>query len=357
MFEMFETVEGILENVNQDLDSIREIIQTNYRLRKIANKGIVNIQQSKDNQEIIELLKRTPNLDKWKLYEHCAVLTRLYAIYENFVKELISTWLVSLPKLVENYSDLDDRIKNTHREGVGRILLEFKKDRFKNQNLTENKVIRGLFHGTKGENKNYELLLQAFLLNDQNLRKDVLEKLFADAGISKAWRWVINHKKIKNVIEEIRGYSNACETELNELITYRNEAAHGVVDEIFLTEKLLNLVDFTKCLCQVLAELVAYEIFEKQISIGKAQEIGEVTEWYKKSKAVVAKINNSNLSIGTNVLLVKETSSDCRLARIESIQVDDISQESIKITNEIEVGLKFDIDAKKGLKIYIKVED
>ena len=51
MFEMFETVEGILENVNQDIDSIREIIQTNDRLRKIAKMGIVNIQQSKDNQE------------------------------------------------------------------------------------------------------------------------------------------------------------------------------------------------------------------------------------------------------------------------------------------------------------------
>ena len=357
MFEMFETVEGILENVNQDIDSIREIIQTNDRLRKIAKMGIVNIQQSKDNQEIIELLKRTPNLDKWKLYEHCAVVTRLYAIYENFVKELISTWLQYLPKLVENYLELDEKIKSTHREGVGRILLEFKKDRFKNQNLTENQVIRGLFHGTKGENKNHELLPQAFLLHDQNLRKDVLEKLFADAGISNAWKWVINHKKIINFIEEIRGDKNNGETELNELISYRNEAAHGVVDEILLTQELLDLGDFTKCLCQALAELVTYQIIQKQISIGKAQEIGEVTEWFKKSKAAVAKINNSNLSIGTNVFLVRERSSYCQLARIESIKVNDISQESIEITNETEVGLKFHIDAKKGLKIYIKVED
>ena len=110
-------------------------------------------------------------------------------------------------------------------------------------------------------------------------------------------------------------------------------------------------------MCQALAELVTYQIIQKQISIGKAQEIGEVTEWFKKSKAAVAKINNSNLSIGTNVFLVRERSSYCQLARIESIKVNDISQESIEITNETEVGLKFHIDAKKGLKIYIKVED
>ena len=48
MFEMFEEIEVILKNVNQDIDSIREVIQTNDRLRKTADKGIVNIQQSKD---------------------------------------------------------------------------------------------------------------------------------------------------------------------------------------------------------------------------------------------------------------------------------------------------------------------
>ena len=56
------------------------------------------------------------------------------------------------------------------------------------------------------------------------------------------------------------------------------------------------------------------------------------------------------MSIGTNVFLVRERSSYCQLARIESIKVNDISQESIEITNETEVGLKFHIDAKKGLK-------
>ncbi|NEQ75818.1 MAG: hypothetical protein F6K23_23930 [Okeania sp. SIO2C9] len=355
--------DNLLEIVNVNINSIRAIIQTNNRLRKIAEKGIVNRQQSKDNQEIIELLKGTPNEKQWKLYEHCAVVTRLYAIYERFVEELISTWLQYLPQLVENYLELDEKIQNTHREGVGRILLEFKKDRFKD--LSENQVIIGLFYGTTGENKNYELLPQAFLLHDQNLRKDILEKLFTDAGIGNTWKWVIKHRKVIHIIEEIRGnkniaekeLKNAVEGELNQLISYRNEAAHGVVDEILGTQELLDLGDFIKALCQALAELVTYQIIQKQTSTGKAKEIGEITEWFKKPKAAVARINNSSLSIETNVFLVSETSSYCRLAKIESIQINDISHENIEITSEAEVGLKFDIDAKKGLKIYIIVED
>ncbi|MDJ0517116.1 MAG: hypothetical protein QNJ74_12970 [Trichodesmium sp. MO_231.B1] len=42
--------ENLLEIVNVNIDSIRKIIQTNDRLRKISEEGIVNIQQPKDNQ-------------------------------------------------------------------------------------------------------------------------------------------------------------------------------------------------------------------------------------------------------------------------------------------------------------------
>lgn len=279
----------------------------------------------------------------------------MYAVYERFVEDLISAWLGNLPQLVENYLELDDKIQNTHREGVGRILLEFKKDRFKYFSI--NQVIRGLFYGTTTHHKNYELLPEAFLLHDQNLRKDILEKLFADAGIADTWKWVMNHRKVKHFVEEIRGNQNTAEGELNQLISYRNEAAHGVVDQILGTQELLDLGDFIKALCQALAELVTYQIIQKQISIGKAKEIGEVTEWFQKSKAAVAIINNSNLSIGTNVFLVSETSSYCRSATIESIKINHISLKRIEIFSEIEVGLKFDIDAKKGLNIYLIVED
>lgn len=212
--------ENLLEIVNVNIDSIRKIIQTNDRLRKIVAKGIINIEPPKDNQDFLELVNGIPNEKEWKLYEHCAVVTRLYAIYENFVEDLISAWLQHLPQLVENYLELNDKIQNTHREGVGRILLEFKKDRFKD--LSENQVIRGLFYGTTNENKNYELLPEAFLLHDQNLWKYILEKLFANAGIPDTWQWVIQHRTLKKFIEEIRGNQNTAEGELNQLISYRN---------------------------------------------------------------------------------------------------------------------------------------
>ena len=118
------------------------------------------------------------------------MVTRLYAIYERFVENLVGDWLGLLPGLFPRYSDLEESIQNTHQMGVGRLLIEMKKNRYGHLSIEE--VVRGLFRGVTGEE--YQLLLDAFLLHEQNLRRQPLEKLFADAGIPNAWAWVEKHK-------------------------------------------------------------------------------------------------------------------------------------------------------------------
>ncbi|HEY9798316.1 MAG TPA: hypothetical protein V6D30_21975, partial [Leptolyngbyaceae cyanobacterium] len=57
------------------------------------------------------------------------------------------------------------------------------------------------------------------------------------------------------------------------------------------------------------------------------------------------------LSIGGSLFLVGEAC--CQLAKIESIRIDELDQESVKVISGMEVGLKFDVDAKKGLCLYL----
>jgi hypothetical protein len=341
----------LLKTANLNIATVRRMIQTNDKLRGIVfGKDSLIRQKLNDNQEFTEFLEVVPNEIEWSVYDHCAVVTRLYAIYERFVKDLITDWLVLLPNLVSHYSDLPDKIKNTHREGSVRLLLDLKKSRFKN--LSEEKVIRGLLYGLAG-NETYELIPDAFLLHEQNLRKDVLDKLFAEAGIENAWKWVINHRDIKNFVEEIRGGQNTAEGELNQLVAYRNEAAHGAVDQILGTQELLDMGDFVENLCQALVELVTYQVILKQTVIGQAREIGTIRHWLDDQKVARAKIKAVTLSVGETIFLVKETSSYCLLATIESIRDDEIAKEQVEITTEKDVHLKFDCDAKRGLSLYV----
>ena len=328
----------LLNTVRLKISTIRAILQTSDKLREITLPT--------------ELIEEIPEKNEWRIYEHCAAVTRLYAIYENFVEDLISRWLQRLPQLVSYYSNLDDIIKNTHREGAGRLLLDLKKNRY--QHLSINDVIQGLFYGIT-QNTEYELTPDSFLLHEQNLRKDELERLFTNAGITNAWRWVTHHRSVKQLVENPLGSEESAETRLNSLIDDRNAAAHRtVVDRILGIEELLELCDFIENLCQALAELVTYKIILKQELIEQVRKIGEITEWLNKSKVVIAKVRDITLSVGDGIFLASETKAHCQLVIIESIQIDDVSKETVEITSETEVGLKFNTDAREGLSLYVE---
>ena len=61
--------------------------------------------------------------------------------------------------------------------------------------------------------------------------------------------------------------------------------------------------------------------------------------------------NVCNLLVGDSLYLVSKGSSFCQLANIESIKIDD-SIDKIQTISGMEIGLKFDINAKKCLYLY-----
>jgi hypothetical protein len=328
------------------------MIKINDRLRKIVFQDSSDIKQLKENPEFAPLIEVIPSKREWQIYDRCAVVTRLYAIYEDCVEDLISDWLRRMPDLVPRYSDLGQTVQNTHREGIGRLLIDIKQNRF--QHLSVEKVVQGLSCGITDTGK-YELLPDAFLLHEQNLRKKALETVLKNAGIDEAWKWVSNHKEIKYFVEEVRGRQNTAEGELKQLVDYRNEAAHGSTDEILGTQELLDLADFVEALCKSLADLVTYNIILLQRDRGLVREIGKITEWLPKPQAYVAKVQNVILTVEERVflVLVNDKLSYCYAAKVESIQLYGISHNHVEITSEEEVGLKFDRDARIGLTIYV----
>lgn len=344
--------QDILMRVKVNINTVRSIIKTNDRLMEISftSDAVIKTEIDEETELILsKLLQDIPKAREWRIYDHCAVVTRLYAIYESFVEELLRDWLILLPEIYPRYLDLQETIRNTHQVGVGKILTELKKNKY--EHLSPEKVMQGLFYGNTGE-KEYELLPDAFLIQEQNLRREPLERLFANAGILKAWVWVEKHRAIKYFLEEIKGNQNTAEGELNEFISYRNDAAHGFPDDVLGASALLELCDFVDALAQALAELVTYEFIKCKKSIGQIKEIGKITEWFKKPNAGVAVVEEIKLSVGNKLFLVNEDTSCCYLVAITSLQVNDSPVNNLQTTTGMEVGLKFDLSAKKGLRLY-----
>lgn len=341
--------DDLLNTVCLKISTVRSMIKTNDRLREIVFQDSSDIKELKENPEFAALIEVIPSKQEWRIYDRSAVVTRLYAIYERFVEDLISDWLRRMPDLVPRYSDLGEKIQNTHREGIGRLLIDLKKNRF--QHLSVEKVVQGLSCGITDTGK-YELLPDAFLLHEQNLRKEVLETVLKNAGIDEAWKWVINHKEIKYFVEEVRGSQNTAEGELKQLVDYRNKAAHGSTDEILGTQELLDLGDFVEALCKSLADLVTYNIILRQIDRGLVREIGKITEWFKKSQAGVAKVKEVTLTLEERVFLVlfNDELSYCYSPKIESIQLNDISHNHVEINN---LGGRSRVKVRSGCQNWI----
>ena len=345
--------QALLLKAKDNIFTIRSIIKTNENLRRIILKDSnIETQTSEDYVKLLNKIKEDiPKIREWRIYDHCAAVTKLYAIYENFVEDLIRDWLRLLPKLYSSYLDLDERIKNTHQLGVGRLLLDLNKNRYEHLSIEE--VVNSLFLGVN-DAEIYELLPDAFLFHEQNLRREILDKLLADAGVFNSWTWIDKHKSIKNFVKEIRGSQNTAEGELNELISYRNDAAHGaVIDEFLGFNSLLELCDFVESLCQSLTDLFTYQVIKRKETIGEARKIGKITEWFKNPQAGIVKIDNITLSIGCNLYLVSKKLAWCQSAVISSIKIDNISVGEVETVNEKEIGLKFDVNARKGLDLYI----
>jgi MAE_28990/MAE_18760-like HEPN len=342
--------QDLVKTVISDADTVTSILLTNDRFRTIfldeenqLREELIKI------KEIASLIDGTPNEVAWRVYDHCSTVTRLYAVYEKFVKNLITDWLEFLPNCITEYKDLEKRIRDTHRIGVGRLLVDLSKNRF--EHLSVEKVVRSLFSGVNEESE-YDLIPDAFLLHEQNLRKDELNKLICDAGIDNAWDWIQNHREVKQYMAD----DKKAESELNQLVLFRNQAAHGAteVDEILGVRSLVELAEFVKVLCMFLEELFAFHVLEKKAAINKFTYIGNITEWFNKPNAGVAKIRSVSLSQGDRIVLASKTLCFCCITTVESIHLNDTSYERLEVKEETEVGLKFSVSARKGLGIYVE---
>lgn len=346
-------LQHLVTRTHQNIDTIHRAIKLQEKLTLMALDSPPDATQDSDDIREVTQIIRTMGKEQWQRYNYSAALTRLYVVYEEFVEELIKEWLERLPAIMA-YSKLGDRIQKTHQEGVGRLLVELKKKRF--QQLNVESVVSSLFNGLSG-NSNYELIPEAFLLHEQNLRKEVLEKLFADAGIENAWDWVEKHREVTRFFQDVVGEAITAEAQLNEMIDYRNEAAHRVrINNTIRSKLLLNLCFFIKAICQALSELVTYNLLMHKADTGKARKIGRINRWFDKIEAARARIQSGTLSVGGTVFLVNENACYCCVARIESILLNEESREIVELDSETEIGLKFDVAAKKGLSLYVMDE-
>jgi hypothetical protein len=295
--------------------------------------------------ELVELRGIAPELLPWRIYDHCAAFTRLYAAYERFVFDLVGAWLKVLPETYQSYAALPETVRKGYRLGTSEILAKLGGDRYRH--LSEESLLRGLFESVTAIVP-YRLLPDAFLIDDQNLWEEVLSKLFARIGIPDAWGWVRNHPAVQTFCEDIRGNSSTPESELRNFVLRRNEAAHGTVNEVLSVEEIGKIGDFVVVLCEGLGDLCMLRVVQRRIELGTARKIGSIIREFSHN-VIGAEMSACTVAVGDEFVIVRP--SECYKVTVQSIQVNHADFPRLDTTESQQVGFGITRTAKVGADI------
>lgn len=293
-----------------------------------------------------ELSANAPPLLAWRIYDHCAAFTRLYAVYEKFVLEVLAGWLKMLPELYVKYGDLPDPVRTAHRIGVAEVLTRLSGERY--EHLSEEGVLRGLYEGLQGVSP-YRLLSEAFLREDRNFRRGAIDNLLKGVGIPNAWGWIAAHGDIQRFIQEVRGNASTADAELTSFVQYRNVAAHGDAEDVVATPEFGHVADFVVVLGDVLAQLVMREAVHRRIGLGHLMEAGVVIRDFEGRVAGV-RMNACRLSVGETVVILREQA--CYSATVESLERDHQPFENFDAQNGDNLGMRLTRAARTDSRVF-----
>lgn len=282
----------------------------------------------------------------WQVYDHCAAFTRLYAVFEQFVEDLASDYLRILPDLYKKYVDLPPNVRKQHRIGIGQILMKLGKDG-PYKELDEGSVIKGWSEGLTG-NPRYTLFPDAFLIDPQNYRAEILAGLFRYLGIEDCWTWIEHHPMVLEFMAHERDANETPKTLLHDFVEYRNKASHTRVGDIVATEEIKSIADFVAVLSQALAQLVMKRVVQQKTNLGEAARAGKVVKRYS-DFIVGAQMAAGTVAVGDELVVIHKGS--CYRAEVMSIQIERTPYEKLDLQEDQEIGLRLSERANKGAEL------
>ena len=135
--------------------------------------------------DITALLGDAADATSWRVIDHCAAITRTYALFESFVLQLLQEYLLFLSGSY-TLTALGPEFRLKYTRGLGQILLDQDKQRYSYIDI--GMLIAGANEAIT-DTAGYQIQPEALLRNEQNLRMTELHRLFSQCGLSGIEAW------------------------------------------------------------------------------------------------------------------------------------------------------------------------
>lgn len=339
------------------IDVVKEALITNDRIRTIMLGADFAASATAElpNQAVRDLISAVtaaPQKLDWQVYDYCASLTRLYAILDSFLDEIVGDYLSLLPILFEDYRELPDSLLRQHRRGVAEILSRLGTNG-PFSHLSEADIISQFFQALSGA-KSYRILEEAFFVDPHNYRLPILVRLLSSLGIVGARNLLIKHPKMVAFRNQGRDEDYTLEAELADFVARRNEAAHSEVNSTVSSELIFKFADQIKTLCDVIADILDEEVARLSVSRSKSLIIGSIYKVYKNRTVALVNISTTvRLAEGDEILVVR--SRLVLRAAILEIQLDNVRQQVLNCSPGQNVGILVNVQCSEGDQIHLPI--
>ena len=288
---------------------------------------------------------------RFRAFAVSACVTRLYAVYENFVESIIGDYLDSLPELVP-FADLPDGVRKEYRIGFSSVLSKLDQARY--SNLNHANMVQWYSQAITGDAK-YKFVVQAFTRHDDNLRLSAVAAMAARVGLLDLRGWLAAHPSILGLYEDQNSVYERLEAELKDFVQMRNDAAHGsALDDLMGKEILHRYCELISALISGISSYLHKELLSKKQDCGKMALLGTITEVLRGPRAGILTLNReSSLTVGTKIHMVGQ--NFCYSEVVKSLQVDDQSIESISAWPQpLEVGYQGTLLPRRSAEVFVE---
>lgn len=280
---------------------------------------------------------------------HTAVVVSAYGSYEQFIEACIQQYVGRVEQMCPTFTDLPEALQSNHNRLSYQLIGKLGHSRFAGV-VTEASVIANL-HSCLTPTGPYRLNYDAIVLHETNLWSTTLADKLTHVGIDKPLKRIRERRAYSGYLAKKLGAASLTASdesafrELNELIQWRNEAAHGDVQNTLSPELLMSILDYLEVLAVAISEVLQVEVWRRQYQQSGIL-LGSPVAVYR-NEVVCVELANQRVRVGDiMVALVQGKEHPVTASRILEIQISNRPVVSAPNRRALKIGCKVGFHAK-----------
>lgn len=341
---LFELEQGIVE--------LEKYMDYNSACNKVIsdNEGGENLTPD----SILNLLAISSDFRRKKIFEYNAYIISLYGLFERFLENILEDYLKDICATLKIYSKLPSELKKNLLSSNVDILRNLTNPKFNtispasfiqnlNKALSENKAI---------------LNVEAFQHHAYNFKQSIIAEYFARIGINGISNSLKIYEPLKTLLEQKYGNPAGVESGIifkiiDDLAQRRNDVAHGVENVELLNVTIIKeYTEFILAYCKSLYKIL---LNERNMYLFNETETNLTLLAVINHSIVCGTVESISFSNSDKLIIEKPEGNFPRYEslNIQDIQINNVSHQSLNISDKTDIGIKINGYVKDNYKFKI----